>query len=102
MSNINDGAPAFPQAVPPGVIGADCGPHVEWGMTLRDYFAAKALEAIIQATYGDHSDKNRRLLMENSAKLPQMLSETAYLYADAMLRERNGPRGQAEKGGAEG
>ena len=40
MSTPNDGGPAFPQAVPPGVIGAGCGPHVEWGMTRRDWLAA--------------------------------------------------------------
>ncbi len=44
------------------------------GMTLRDYFAAKALQALIIAKIGDARTR----------------SGTAYRYANDMLRERNG------------
>lgn len=37
---------AFPQNIPPGVIGGGCGPHVEWGMSLRAWLAGQALAGI--------------------------------------------------------
>lgn len=46
-------------------------------MTLRDYFAAKALDGLLAA----HTD-SRPLPSENDA------AAQAYQYADAMLRER--------------
>jgi hypothetical protein len=67
MSTINDGGPAFP-------IPAD--DHL--GMTLRDYFAAKALGGMLaeipKSCYGlDWQDK---------------VTRTAYELADAMLKAR--------------
>lgn len=64
-----DGGPAFPQIEYNGY----------WkGMTLRDYFAAKAMGALISRTSvfcgGFDSDKQ--------------LVNSAYEYADAMLKER--------------
>jgi hypothetical protein len=44
------------------------------GMTLRDYFAAKALTGIIAGSPGS---------------VPQWLASRAYEIADAMLAERN-------------
>jgi hypothetical protein len=46
------------------------------GMTLRDYFAAKAMQGLLAA------DVERVLSFERS-------SEIAYKHADAMLAERN-------------
>ena len=46
MNNTNTGGPAFPHTVE--YKGADCGgivPH--GGMTLRDYFAAKAMQGML-------------------------------------------------------
>jgi hypothetical protein len=60
MSNTNTGGTAFPY----GTAYA--------GMTLRDYFAAKALK-----TFSDDTDE---LMMENAIK--------AYKQADAMLKAR--------------
>ena len=62
MSNINNGGPAFP------VEGGNL--RDLFGMTLRDYFAAKAMEALL------HNWKEE--------VIPQM----AYKMADAMLAER--------------
>lgn len=46
------------------------------GMTLRDYFAAKALQALIHETHA------------RIAISPAMVAEEAYGYADAMLDAR--------------
>ena len=47
-------------------------------MTLRDYFAAKAMAALIVAPKADWPD----------AEETESVSEKAYLLADAMLKER--------------
>ena len=62
---INDGGPAFP--TPPGVQHND-------GMTLRDYFAAAALQGMLSDACIAGSDLQ--------------LAENAYSYADAMLKAR--------------
>ena len=76
MSHINRGGPVFPQ---PQTYGewADGSPWFE-GMTLRDYFAAKALQGLLHdASSGDGQ-------WEFEAK-------AAYKIADAMLREKEKP-----------
>ena len=73
MSNTNTGGPAFPWC---GDLN-DC-PTINLGITLRDYFAAKAMQAYL-------ADRAWQ------AEIPH--SETArvaYIVADAMLRARNG------------
>lgn len=67
MSEIKDGGPAFPV---PGLMED---PSFN-GMTLRDYFAAKAMAAIVPNFIDEWSE--------------QSISETAYSLADAMLRAR--------------
>jgi hypothetical protein len=62
---ISDGGPAFP--TPPGVQHND-------GMTLRDYFAAKALQGLL-------ADSEREGTWSEFA-------EDAYSCADAMLKAR--------------
>jgi hypothetical protein len=70
MSNTNTGGPAFPSS--------------EWdaqydrtfhagGMTLRDYFAAKAMEGLLA---NDNIDA-------------QQIAKAAYIVADAMLKARD-------------
>jgi hypothetical protein len=76
MSKINTGKPefAFPSTF------KSLSPEEEqvhrWGMTLRDYFAAKALQALIPNSNGDDGE------LWDAA-------EDAYAYADAMLKERD-------------
>ena len=66
MSNTNTGGPAFPGLHP----SAECR-FKEDGMTLRDYFAAKAMQAMVQK-YSHEGD----------------VSRNAYKIADAMLKAR--------------
>jgi hypothetical protein len=61
MSNTNTGGPAFPTHL-----------NLTQGMTLRDYFAAKAMQAIVS----------------NGDVDPQKISQASYIIADAMLKAR--------------
>jgi hypothetical protein len=73
MSNTNTGGPAFPHTVE--YKGADCGgvvPH--GGMSLRDYFAARAMQA--------NRTRNSQYKTWND------LAKDAYEIADAMLKAR--------------
>ena len=79
MSKEDNGGPAFPQTQTLDkentngfVSGLDVG---EGGMTLRDYFAAKAMQ-------GFAADPNY------GAKIQEM-AEWSYKWADAMLAERS-------------
>jgi hypothetical protein len=76
VSTINDGGPAFPQNVPAGVIGGGCGPHVEWGMSLRAYFAGQAMVGLI-ASNADISTMNA--------------AHWAVAHADALIAELSKP-----------
>ena len=64
------GGPAFPIIHPP-VEGVTNGGVESYGITLRDYFAAKAMQGLI-AKYSHQSD----------------IARNAYAIADAMLEAR--------------
>ena len=67
----NNGGPAFP--VPNLQDDEDFN-----GMTMRDYFAAKAMQGIMAGILGDGGDwPNREIIVAN-----------AYTTADSMLAER--------------
>ncbi|MCC7414382.1 MAG: hypothetical protein IT495_22395 [Gammaproteobacteria bacterium] len=67
--SINDGGPAFPHDGQHNYTG---------GMTLRDYFAAEAMQAFIgKLVNGDET---------SSALIPEL----SYAMADAMLKAREG------------
>jgi hypothetical protein len=69
MNNTNTGGPAFPSHGSMGEVAQE-------GMTLRDYFAAKALAGICANT-------------DNRAYKGQMdFAVVAYVLADAMLKAR--------------
>lgn len=73
MIDINDGGPAFPR------VWVDDGRPAEiaFGMFLRDYFAAKAMAAILRNCQGE--------------KIPDhQIAIWAYETADAMLAVRVG------------
>jgi hypothetical protein len=71
MSNTNNGGPAFPLHN----HGAQTlGLHVT-GMTLQDYFAAKAMQTLLLDDSYDFSERD-------------LIARKAYAYADAMLKAR--------------
>jgi hypothetical protein len=74
MSIINDGGSAFP--VPE--------PGVETGLTVRDYFAAAALPALIDAAKFERFD----LTVGMVRKACDDAAMRSYQIADAMLRAR--------------
>ncbi len=80
MNNTNTGGPAFPRA-PFKYI--DNGNGLEWdvreqsGMTLRDYFAAKAMQGLLAQSMGTALGSD-----------PKFAAEYAYAMADAMLKAR--------------
>ena len=76
MSDRNDGGPAFPLHDWDASIANYSG-----GMSLRDYFAAKAMQAIISK--GNGSDAT------GGEKGVPLIAKYSYEYADAMLRERD-------------
>ena len=69
MSAVNTGGAAFPGLHP----SKEC-QYNDPGMTLRDYFAAKAMQALLSIEGGT---------LEKDA-------EVAYKMADAMLKARDG------------
>ena len=77
MSNKKTGGPAFPIVGQWGVS--------EQGMTLRDYFAAKAMEAWILATTKPYMhDGEHQVEMVDVDRL----AEYAYKQSNAMLKAR--------------
>lgn len=84
MNATNDGGPAFPvdcnwqDGVPTSGVQTSSKTGMATGMTLRDYFAAKAMQGLLgagrDAQYGQSSVDD--------------LSSAAYFIADAMLEAR--------------
>lgn len=79
------GGPVYPCRIPTGELHAngDSAPtRQHYGMTLRDYFAANAMQAMM-------SDTTVLATMSSGPKGPSdELAESAYSMADAMLRAR--------------
>lgn len=68
---MNTGGPAFPRSE-----SLQYSQHITGGMTLRDYFAAKAMQAILA-----RNDSRFTTTLE-------FVGGKAYQYADAMLKAR--------------
>ncbi|MGG7120752.1 hypothetical protein, partial [Klebsiella aerogenes] len=78
MSKDN-GGPAFPCSASEG-----CGSSIDGsGMTLRDYFAAKAMQAFITGAMSDGTPLRIEQGDDSTA------AKAAYIIADAMIKERN-------------
>ena len=79
MSKTDDGGPAFPREeyqTPTSALG-------QIGMSLRDYFAAKAMQGMLSNAEMMHDDNgHRNNTFANYAA-------AAYAQADAMLAERS-------------
>lgn len=74
----NNGELAFPQAIP---NGPDEGSTYHFGLTARDYFAAK-FAPTVWASFPDNIDPFQAC---------QQTATMAYYLADAMLAERSKP-----------
>ena len=77
---MNDGGPAFPSAVlfDQAIVDSK-------GMTLRDYFAAKAMQSIVGAMLIESSKTRYNIDHQEHLKCVALDS---YEIADAMLRAR--------------
>lgn len=83
--SIKDGGPAFPFVEPP----TEC--SVSTGMTLRDYFAGKAMAAQLTATSADRDYADVDWVRDvNGPAVAERLARMAYRMADEMLAARGG------------
>lgn len=80
MSTENNGGPAFP--VHPDIGTQE--PHA--GMTLRDYFAAKAMQVELGRLAGQFNDQTTDFDCWEDAQ--EYAASMAYSMADAMLKAR--------------
>ena len=87
MSNTYDGGPAFPCDADPRVVAQSIAAGMAHpdpqGMSLRDYFAAKAMQAWISTFINDeHPHPGECLASANGVSI------LSYKMADAMLEAR--------------
>lgn len=75
MSNSNDGGSAFPMPLGNEQVDPSCA-----GMSLRDYFAGKAVNGILAGVLADGSTLDADGLRSSAI--------AAYQVADAMISER--------------
>lgn len=84
---FDDGGPAYPNT-----IENQLGEHGRKGMSLRDYFAAKAMQGML-------ADRDTILIFTEECQKEMIgpevgMATAAYGMADAMLAERNKRRGE--------
>mgnify|MGYP003703721423 CR=1 FL=1 len=75
------GGPAFARPSWPGAIGG-----AQEGMTLRDYFAAKAMQSILR--HYDAQTSFEEDEVNDPEGMPSLIAKDAYIMADAMLKAR--------------
>jgi hypothetical protein len=75
----NTGGPAYPTSNYGAIVPMSTG--YSEGMTLRDYFAAKAMQAVFTGAIMEGLTMNQDINCDKAA-------ETAYTMADAMLKAR--------------
>lgn len=90
MTAPNDGGPAFPVMDHSEGIGSVLR---DPGMTLRDYFAAQALPALLLGISQTHANNvsrgcNKALAEQETESAIRRAPAAAYVMADAMLIER--------------
>jgi hypothetical protein len=78
MNETNTGGPAFPSHGSMGEVAQE-------GMTLRDYFAAKAMQSILPSYQNVFDDETGS---DDDPTFPELLAKDAYIMADAMLKAR--------------
>ncbi len=87
MAGIKDGGPAFARSA---TIFEEGTPYDEGdnGMSLRDYFAAKALAGVMANANPDVANMNHYRATEAKRTPLQQIAVECYAMADAMLAER--------------
>ena len=89
MSNTNiNGGPAFPVPLLPGQSWQGMGPCD--GATLRDYFAAKAMQGELAAMV-DPSGSQCGIALDTPDEALAQIAKHFYRIADAMLKARETP-----------
>jgi hypothetical protein len=78
------GGPAFPHQWDHGAAGIQSFS----GMTLRDYFAAKAMQSLIAGSFTEIGQEGIEANRQPFQNIEDLMTETAYKYADAMLKAR--------------
>jgi len=85
-----DGGPAFPHSSQP--LDRQGNPimenHSEWGMSLRDYFAAAALQGALASKETLEAAALLISRSDGSVTLEQLMAIRSYAFADAMLAAR--------------
>lgn len=81
MSEIKDGGPAFP-IVADGGPDSGLHPEIQYGMSLRDFFAGMAMQGILAANAQTHEEVTDQ-------NVDYVVAREAYRSADAMLAERS-------------
>ena len=95
MSKIETGGPAFPMARVT-VLAEDGTPNeatgvTHGGMTLRDYFAAKAMQGIVSSIDGEANyQRLRGHATDAGLSVSEWIARDAYKQADAMIKAREG------------
>lgn len=79
MANPDDGGPAYPAVFPPEMFDPRGDNRHVFGMSVRDFFAAAALQGIMSS----HHPGSGQVDWQNHA------ARDAYSMADAMLRQRH-------------
>lgn len=101
QTKVNDGGPAFPRQRLKhwSELSDSCYqgqpeyyPTSEGGMSLRDYFAAKAMQSVFQS-FTSNTELAKRIAVVAESKDEfawDVLSRQSYQIADAMLKARDG------------
>ena len=89
MTKIDDGGPAFPVIPPLDASGSSASgyPYPDQGMSLRDWFAGRALAGLC-ANPGGPYQANEHDGWQIVNCMPINVAEEAYYLADAMLEAR--------------
>ena len=83
MSNTKTGGPAFPvSALVYNDDGGDPTTIIHDGMTLRDYFAAKALQGLLA------NPKLSNEILKHGGAASGWIEDSAWAFGDAMLKAR--------------
>ena len=83
MTTINDGGPAFPFGQISETTGQPVNGFYDPGMSLRDYFAAKAMQGLLA-----HDTRYRPRARDSHMHWHGAMAKEAYELADAMLEQR--------------